>query len=622
MPKPSRYAPPLLPVQRSRWETLRDLVPFLWPVGDWGLRSRVLFALVFLIAAKVANVYLPLLYKQAVDYLTGASESMSAPPETALTMSESVPTEAALALPLGLLIAYGGARVATLAFSELRDAIFARVAQRAIRTMALRTFRHLHRLSLRFHLDRQTGGLSRLIERGTKAVDRILSFILFSILPSLIEIGLACGVLWWLYGATFALITLATLLSYGLYTTKITEWRLKFRRTMNDSDSTANSKAIDSLLNYETVKYFNNETHEINRYDTGLRLYENAATHSKASLALLNIGQSLIIATGLTILMILAAQGVIAGEMTIGDFVAVNAYLIQLSQPLNFLGFVYRELRQALIDTESMFQLLGQKPEIADPPEAPKLAVSKGHVRFEAVDFGYDPRRPILDKVSFEIPPGRTLAVVGPSGAGKSTVSRLLFRFYDVTAGAIHIDGQDIRAVSQDSLRAVIGMVPQDTVLFNDTIRYNIAYGRVDAPQAEIEKAAQRAHIHDFILSLPDGYDTIVGERGLKLSGGEKQRVAIARTILKNPPILLFDEATSALDSHTEREIQANLREIGSDRTVLVIAHRLSTIVDADEILVLEAGRVVERGTHETLLMEQGAYAALWARQLSEKNTF
>jgi ATP-binding cassette, subfamily B, heavy metal transporter len=577
-------------------ETIRSLLPYLWPRNEMELRVRVVAAIVCLFIAKLANVYVPVLYKHAIDALG----------TTAAT---------AAVLPVGLILAYGLARVLSLAFGELRDAIFAKVAQRSIRSVALNVFRHLHALSLRFHLERQTGGLSRSVERGTKAIQTLLSFMLFNILPTLLEILLVCAILWGMFNIWFALATFVTVVAYIAYTLVITEWRTKFRREMNEMDNQANTKAIDSLLNYETVKYFGNEEHEARRYDTALSFYEKAAVRSQTSLSLLNIGQAAIISVGLTVVMYMAARGIMAGTMTIGDFVLVNTYLLQLYQPLNFFGFVYREIKQGLADMEKMFELLEIDREIADAPDAKPLAVTGASVAFDGVEFGYDPRRPILKGVSFTVPAGRTVAIVGPSGAGKSTISRLLFRFYDPNAGRILIDGQDISAITQDSLRSAIGIVPQDTVLFNDTIFYNVAYGRPGASVEEVERAARLAHIHDFVLRLPDGYKTMVGERGLKLSGGEKQRVAIARTILKQPDILLFDEATSALDTHTEREIQANLREVSRGRTTLVIAHRLSTVIDADEIIVLDDGRIVERGRHGELLARRGAYAAMWTRQ-------
>ncbi|MCW2244105.1 ABCB family ABC transporter ATP-binding protein/permease [Azospirillum canadense] len=576
---------------------LRSLVPYLWPADSLETKVRVVLALVLLVGAKAANVYVPIFYKRAVDALGGGNVS------------------AAVAIPIGLIVAYGLARVLSLVFAELRDAVFASVAQRTIRKVALSVFQHLHALSLRFHLERQTGGLTRSLERGTRAIEALLRYALFSIVPTLVEIGLVCIILWRMFNGWFALATFVTVFGYIAYTFFVSEWRIQFRRAMNETDSKANTKAVDSLLNYETVKYFGNEQHEARRYDAALASYEQAAVQSQRSLSLLNIGQSAIISLGLAVVMGMAARGIVNGSMTIGDFVLVNTYLLQLYQPLNFFGVVYREIKQALTDIESMVKLLSVDREVADRPGAPTLAVTGGEVRFEGVEFGYDPRRPILKGVSFTVPAGKTVAIVGPSGAGKSTISRLLFRFYDVSKGRILIDGQDIRAVTQESLRASLGIVPQDTVLFNDTVYYNIAYGRPGAGPAEVERAARLAHIHDFIMALPDGYETTVGERGLKLSGGEKQRVAIARTILKNPGILLFDEATSALDTHTEREIQANLREVSRGRTTLVIAHRLSTVIDADEILVLEAGRVIERGRHGELLARAGAYAALWARQ-------
>ncbi|MCZ6466124.1 MAG: ABC transporter ATP-binding protein/permease, partial [Alphaproteobacteria bacterium] len=527
----------------------------------------------------------------------------------------SAETGAVLAVPVGLLVAYGLTRVMAQAFGEVRDAVFAKVAQRSIRLAGLSAFRHLHRLSLRFHLDRKTGGVSRAIERGTKGIEFVLAFMVFNILPTLLEILLVCGVLWALYTVWFALVTLVTIGGYIAWTLCVTEWRTKFRRTMNENDSEASTKAIDSLLNFETVKYFGNEDHEARRFDVALKGYEQAAVKSRTSLTLLNIGQGAIIAAGLTAVMIMAGSGVAAGAMTIGDFVLVNAYLIQLYLPLNFLGFVYREIKRSLTDMEAMFALLGEAPEIGDAADAGTLRIDGGRVEFDDVSFSYDPRRPVLKGVSFTVPAGKTLAIVGPSGAGKSTISRILFRFYDVDAGRVLIDGQDIRQVTQQSLRAAIGMVPQDTVLFNDTIYYNIAYGNPAASPAEVEEAARLARVHDFVMGLPDGYQTAVGERGLKLSGGEKQRVAIARTILKGPSILLFDEATSALDSRTEREIQDSLNAVSADRTTLIIAHRLSTVVDADEIVVLDEGRIVERGGHAQLLAARGGYADMWARQ-------
>ncbi|QKH33644.1 ABC transporter ATP-binding protein/permease [Achromobacter pestifer] len=595
-------APDTRPERRGGFSTLRTLFPYLWPPGETGLKTRVVAALLCLLTAKVATVYVPLLYKHAIDEL-----GQGAP--------------GAVTVPLGLILAYGTARVLSLLFSELRDAIFARVGQHAIRAVGLQVFRHLHALSLRFHLTRQTGGLNRAIERGTKGIQTLLSFLLFSILPTFFEIGLVCVVLWKMFDIWLALATGATVTLYMAYTLLVTEWRAKFRRQMNETDSEANTKAIESLLNYETVKYFGNEAHEARRYDASLTRYERAAVRSQVSLSILNIGQAAIISVGLTLVMWMAATGIAEGRYTLGDFVLVNTYLLQLYQPLSFFGFVYREIKQAIIDMERMFELLGQDREVADSPDAQPLRVAGGAVEFRDVHFGYDARRSILKGVSFTIEAGKTVAVVGTSGAGKSTIARLLFRFYDADGGAILIDGQDVRNVTQASLRAAIGVVPQDTVLFNDTILYNIGYGRPGASEDEIQAAARLAHIHDLIMAMPDGYQTMVGERGLKLSGGEKQRVAIARTILKNPPIFLFDEATSALDTHTEREIQANLREVSQGRSTLIIAHRLSTVADADEIIVLAEGRIVERGRHAQLLAQGGLYASMWARQQDSAQT-
>jgi len=583
--------------ERGDLATIRSLLPYLWPKGETGLRVRVVLSLACLFVAKLATVYIPILYKGAVDALS---------PEAA---------GAAIVVPVALIVAYGVVRIASSAFSELRDALFARVGQRAIRRVALETFHHLHRLSLRFHLDRRTGGVARAIERGTSGIEFLLSFMLFSILPTLIEIGLVCAILWGMYSASFAVVTLIALVAYVAFTILVTEWRTRFVREMNDLDTEASARVVDALLNYETVKYFGNEEYEADWFDRSLQKYERAAVRAKTTLSLLNIGQGLIIAIGVTILMIMAARGVAGGGLTIGDFVLVNTYLIQLYQPLNFLGFVYRQIKQSLVDMESMFSLLGQDVEVQDAEGAPALAVPRGEVRFRDVVFGYDPERTILKGISFVVPAGKRVAIVGPSGAGKSTISRLLFRYYDVGGGAVEIDGQDVREVAQASLRAAIGIVPQDTVLFNDTIYHNIAYGRPSASPAEVERAARLARIHDFVASLPDGYETRVGERGLKLSGGEKQRVAIARTILKDPPILVLDEATSALDTRTEKEIQASLDEVARGRTTLVIAHRLSTVVDAEEIVVLDGGGIVERGRHTELLAREGIYADMWRRQ-------
>ena len=578
------------------WGALRALGPYLWPDGRIEIKVRVVVAIALLACAKIATVYVPIVYKEMVDLF-------------------SDPQNLPLSLPVALLLGYGVLRVMSIAFAELRDAVFAKVGQSAIRDVALRTFRHLHALALRFHLERQTGGLSRAIERGTKGIDFLLTFMLFNILPTLLEIVLVCGILWVFFNVWYALVTFGSVVAYIVYTLVVTEWRLKYRRQMNETDQEANTRAIDSLLNYETVKYFGNESYEADRFDRALARYERAAVVSKTSLSLLNIGQAAIIGIGLTILMGMAGAGVISGTMTVGDFVLVNTYLIQLYLPLNFLGFVYREIKQSLTDMEAMFHLLDINAEVVDAPDAEPLRSGPGAISFEHVSFAYDARRRILHDVSFEVPAGYKVAIVGASGAGKSTISRLLFRFFDVDVGSIRIDGQDIRKLTQDSVRAAIGVVPQDTVLFNDTIYYNIAYGRPEASPAEIEQAARLARIHEFIMDSPDGYQTMVGERGLKLSGGEKQRVAIARTILKHPRILLFDEATSALDTRTEREIQQSLREVSRGHTTLVIAHRLSTVVDADEILVLNQGRIEERGTHRGLIEANGLYAAMWRRQ-------
>jgi ATP-binding cassette subfamily B protein len=582
------------PDNRKDWQTIRSLLPYLWE-----FRGRVILALTFLALAKVANVSVPLVLKEIVDALSGPQQL--------------------LLLPVALFAAYGLLRLGNSLFGELRDAVFVKVTQRSIRRVALKVFEHLHALSLRFHLERQTGGMSRDIERGAAGIRFLLNFMLFNILPTLLEIGFVAGILFLKYDPWFGIVTLATLVVYVIFTLWVTEWRMIFRRTMNEMDSKANTRAIDSLINYETVKYFGNESYEARRYDETLQAWEKAAIRNQTSLSILNAGQGAIIAVGVTILMLLAGYGVTSGKMTIGDLVLVNAFLIQLYMPLHFLGFVYREIRHSLADMERMFGLLDRHTEVQDKPGAPELVIRAGQVRFEHVSFAYDPNRAILHDVDFEIPAGHKVAVVGGSGAGKSTLARLLFRFYDVTGGRILIDGQDIREVSQTSLRRAIGNVPQDTVLFNDTIYYNILYGRPDASREDVIAAAKAAHIHRFVESLPDKYDTVVGERGLKLSGGEKQRVAIARTLLKNPPILVFDEATSALDSHTEKAIQAELADIATNHTTLVIAHRLSTVMDADQIIVLDHGRIVERGTHRELLTRGGHYAHLWNLQLQEK---
>ena len=595
---PPRHAPDMSyrPTAKADWNTIRVLLPYLWPRGAWTIRARVIAAMLCLVTAKLATVMVPVLYKEAIDLISAEGAFVV----TAL---------------FGILVGYGISRVAQQGFAELRDFFFARVGQRAIRAVGLKTFRHLHSLSLRFHLDRQTGGLSRAIERGVKGIEFLLTFMLFNIVPTLLEITMVCGILWAVFDIWYAVVTLVTVSLYIAFTFSVTEWRMKFRRQMNEMDSKANTRAIDSLLNYETVKYFGNEEHEASRFDRALRRYEDAAVRSKTTLALVNIGQGFIIATGLTLVMTMAGYDIQSGTMTVGGFVMVNTYLMQLFQPLNFLGFVYREIKQSLTDMEAMFRLTAEQREVTDAEGAPDLVAHGGTVTFRDVKFGYGPDREILKGLSFEVPAGKTVAIVGPSGAGKSTISRLLFRFYDVTDGAIEIDGQDIRSITQASLRKSIGIVPQDTVLFNDSIFYNIAYGRPGASPVEIEAAAKLASIHDFVMSLPEGYNTSVGERGLKLSGGEKQRVAIARTILKSPAIFLFDEATSALDSHTEKAIQRSLAEVSADHTTLTIAHRLSTIVDADEIIVLRDGAIAERGRHHDLLDRDGIYAGMWREQ-------
>ena len=605
-------APPVSPFagpQRSTLQTVRSLLPYLWPAGDSvgasGARVRVVLAALCLVAAKVATVYVPVIYGRVVDALA---------PKGGAAMA---------AIPVALILGYALLRIGSSGFGELRDAVFAAVQQRTVRKVARQTFVHLHRLSLRYHLDRRTGGLARALERGTNGIESVLRLAVFNILPTLLEVAMVTVILWRMFDWRFAALTLVAVGAYIGFTLAFTGWRVRFRRTMNEIDSDAQSKAVDSLLNYETVKYFGNEAHETERFDVSLARYERAAVRSQVTLNMLNLGQAAIISLGLGLIMLMAARGVQAGTMTVGKFVLVNTYLMQLYQPLNFLGFVYREIKQGLVDMEQMFRLLSVHEEVADRPGAlvltPHLAEAEaGSIVFEDVHFGYVPEREILKGLSFIVPAGSKLAIVGPTGAGKSTISRLLFRFYDVTGGRILIDRHDLRDLTQDSLRAAIGVVPQDTVLFNDTIGYNIAYGKPDASQAEIERAARLAQVHDFVRRLPEGYDTRVGERGLKLSGGEKQRVAIARTILKDPRILLLDEATSALDTRTEQDIQIALHAVSARRTTLVIAHRLSTVVDADEILVLVDGRIAERGTHFGLLAERGVYARMWSMQAEQ----
>ena len=584
----------------SGWRVIRRVAPYLWPNNKLWVKQRVVLALVMLFVAKIVAVGTPLIYKRAVDALSSAGV-----PDLALGA-------------IGLTIAYGMARLMTNGFQQLRDVVFAKVGQSALRALALQTFEHIHRLSMRYHISRKTGGLSRIIERGVKGVDFLLRFLLFSIGPLVLELFMIAGILFFLFDVWYLAAVFVTIAFYVWFTFAVTEWRVKLRKQMNDQDTDANQKAIDSLLNFETVKYFGAEAREARRYDSAMELYQVAALKTSYSLAFLNFGQSLLITTGLVVVMVLAAMGVQAETMTVGDFVLVNAYMIQITMPLNFLGTVYREIRQALVDMGEMFDLLEQPPEVADKDNAKDLKIMGGHVSLRDVRFDYEAERPILKGVDLDVPAGQNVAIVGPSGSGKSTIGRLLFRFYDVTGGALTIDGQDVRDVTQTSLHDAIGVVPQDSVLFNDTIRYNIAYGKDGASHSQIEDAARAAQIHDFIMALPDGYETTVGERGLKLSGGEKQRVGIARTLLKNPPILLLDEATSALDSGTEHDIQEALARAAEGRTVITIAHRLSTIADADRIVVLADGQIAEQGSHAELLTLSGKYAALWHLQQAE----
>jgi ATP-binding cassette subfamily B protein len=586
--------------------TLLHLWPYIWPGDRVDLKMRVVWSMLLLLVAKLATLSVPFTFKWAIDALTGA--------DTAPVQSSNWPLWL-IASPLIMTLSYGGVRVLMAILTQWRDGLFARVAMHAVRKLAYRTFVHMHELSLRFHLERKTGGLTRVLERGRTGIEVIVRMVILQLIPTIVEVSLLLAVLLWKFDWRYVLATMITVVIYMYYTYIATEWRIEIRRMMNDSDTEANTKAIDSLLNYETVKYFSAEEREATRYDRSMERYEQASVRTYTSLAVLNSGQAIIFTAGLTATMLMCAIGVRGGQNTVGDFVMVNAMMIQLYQPLNFMGMVYREIKQAIIDIEKMFNVLSRNPEIKDLPGVRPLVVTSGNLRFDDVRFSYDPERPILKGLTFEVPAGKTVAIVGPSGAGKSTISRLLFRLYDVSSGKILIDGQDIRNVTQSSLRAAIGMVPQDTVLFNDTIRYNIRYGRWDASDAEVEQAAQLARIDSFIRMSPKGYETQVGERGLKLSGGEKQRVAIARTVLKAPPILVLDEATSALDSHTEHEIQEALERVSRNRTSLVIAHRLSTIVGADEIIVLDQGRIAERGTHVQLLASGGLYASMWNRQ-------
>ncbi len=588
----------------SGWRTIKSVAPYLWPSDNTGIKVRVVLAMIALVLAKVLTVTTPFFFKGAID-----------------SMSPDIANEPAVMMvtgTIGLVVAYGAMRLLGVGFNQLRDAIFAKVGQRALRRLALETFEHIHALSLRYHITRKTGGLSRIIERGVKGVEFLLRFMLFSVGPLILELAMVGLIFYIVFDVRYLGVVAVTIALYVWFTFRVTEWRVKIRKEMNKQDTDANQKAIDSLLNYETVKYFSAEAREASRYDVSMRQYEKLAIQTNYTLGYLNFGQSILITGGLVAVMILAALGVQDGTLTVGDFVMVNAYMIQITMPLNFLGTVYREIRQALVDMGEMFDLLGQPAEITDKPDAPELVCTGGEISFEDVNFSYESNRSILHTLNLKVQAGQTVAVVGPSGSGKSTIGRLLFRFYDVNGGSLKIDGQDVRDITQKSLREQIGVIPQDTVLFNDTVGYNIAYGRPDATHAEVIEVAKAAQIHDFIMSLPDGYDAIVGERGLKLSGGEKQRVGIARTLLKNPPILLLDEATSALDSETEQGILDSLKSMGEGRSVITIAHRLSTVVHADRIIVLEKGHVTEEGTHDELLAKHGRYASMWARQAAD----
>ncbi|PCJ74163.1 MAG: metal ABC transporter permease [Rhodobacteraceae bacterium] len=591
----------------SGWRTIKSVAPYLWPAGNTAIKTRVVLAMFVLVLAKVLTVLTPLFFKGAIDSMS--PDILEKPVVMMVTGT------------ISLVIAYGVMRLLGVGFNQLRDAIFAKVGQRALRRLAFETFEHIHALSLRYHITRKTGGLSRIIERGVKGVEFLLRFMLFSVGPLILELTMVGIIFFVIFDVRYLAVIVITITLYVWFTFRVTEWRVQIRKEMNKQDTDANQKAIDSLLNYETVKYFSAEAREARRYDDSMREYEKLAIQTNYTLGFLNFGQSVLITSGLVAVMILAAMGVQDGTLTVGDFVMVNAYMIQITMPLNFLGTVYREIRQALVDMGEMFDLLGQPAEIVDKPNAPDLVCTGGKISFEDVDFSYESNRSILHKLNLKVNAGQTVAVVGPSGSGKSTIGRLLFRFYDVNGGSLKIDGQDVRDITQKSLREQIGVIPQDTVLFNDTVGYNIAYGRPDATHDEVIEVAKAAQIHDFIMSLPDGYDAIVGERGLKLSGGEKQRVGIARTLLKNPPILLLDEATSALDSETEQGILDSLKSMGEGRSVITIAHRLSTVVHADRIIVLEKGHVTEEGTHEELLAKQGRYASMWARQASDSET-